>query len=405
MRRWFLTYVCLLIVSIFLFAAAPYVHADSLTATVRIILEGEEGEGGGSGTTSTPTGRAGSYSPTTTIITPVDDVPPQFIFPLPDQKRTNSFFDATGKVQLISQGDTDAIVEWYSDEEVSFSFSYGLGMSYEKANYTSISYGKTLAVNLISLVPTSVYNFFITITDRSNNSAILKGNFTWPEPVKEVVPDEPTVEEKKEEILEPEHKVEPEKTPDPEKQNSEEKEDKQDVPKESEPINPETPPSLIDDIRKIVQELFPAEPQKQVTDAGLSGQTGTGEKTNVLLRQDGGISSVGNLALNIDLVQIISTTFIPSEMHQAATIFASAFIEPLSPAIMSVKNLVAAIEIPSAQVFLMPNVINRGFSVIDMAVSLVRQSLSEELSVCRLVGIDGPVEVVVYELFQFLLCK
>lgn len=349
------------------------VQADTTSVSVTIVT---------STMSTTPTTTPTTTTETTptsapfTATSPLDSTAPQFIFPEQEQVKMNSFFDAGNKVQFLPISSSEIMIYWYSNEAVRFSFVYGETDQYEIAHFSGTLYAKEHNVRLIALSPQKKYFGKITIFDQSGNSTNRLISFVLP-----VLPEEKVEETVKEE----ENNKEEEETP---------------------VLLEEKQPSITEDIKKIVTDLFASPADVSEDESPISSGDMTTSPGPQSRDETKNTSPYGEkLSFDEEVVRAVGNIIVPKSVRttaaQLSIVIASTFDAPLSVA----RSLVQAIEIPGPQVFVMPSIINRGFSSLGYVISVGYQLLSEEFSFCMLVGVDGIFEIIIHEALRTSLCE
>lgn len=357
------------IISLFFIGAQTDVHADFTSASVTIVTSTPAVEVPVTSTTSTP-GTTTPLSNDPFIATrPLDSLAPIFIPPSEVQVKSGSYFDTGGLVQFLQISPSDMLIHWYSNEIVKFSFVYGETSQYEIAHFSTILYSVENYVRIIALVPGKRYVGQITISDQSGNSAVRSISFGISSDfeLEKEPPKELTI-------------IEKEKVPVREKKEEEN--------------------GAVDDVKKIIDELLAPKDGTLTPDETARG---AGKFPEIGVKNT---SPYGEkLEFNEELARSIGGRLLPRVVKKYYTQFAVSIVTATTPQIALLKSFVRAIEIPGPQIFIMPSIINKGFSSLGMIISFVHQSLSDEFSVCSLVGVDGLLEVIFHEVFRFSLCE
>lgn len=366
----------LFVVGVFFVGLHSDVYADVTSASVTIVTTAPAVTTSTTGSTTSSTNATVPNPSGDPFIAarPLDSLAPIFIPPSEIQLKSGSYFDLDKLVQFLQLSSSDILIHWYSNEMVKFSFVYGETVQYEIAHFSTILYSTENYVRLIALVPGKSYFGKITITDQSGNSAEM--------PISFGILHETEVEKEvpKEVVL-----IETEKIPVPEKKEED---------------------SIIDDVKKVIDELF--SPNDDVPDAEsdpVSNDTVRLKDQDAETRVKNTSPYGGGLGFDYELAQSIGDRLFPRLVKTYYTQFAVNIVTATAPQIALLKSFVHAVEIPGPQIFIMPSIINKGFSSLGMIISLVHQSLSDEFSVCSLVGVDGLLEVIFHEVFRFSLCK
>ncbi len=382
----FLFFASLLVI----FGSHTVVQAVSTSASVTI----------GVVTTSTPadptpvstTTLGGSYTP------PYDALSPSFIIPRQDQVKQGSFFDFNRFVQFLPVSQSELVIEWYSDEPVSFTVQFGETKEYEKANFSSTLYSDIHSVKLTGLVPGKMYVGNIVITDASGNYTAKLFSFVFP---RSIDTEKEVDQEKESEVIK-----------DIEKETIEDKQ--QETVKEKNEVGAETkkpvtkkPPeqkkktTFVEDIKGIVTNIFtptdhsvdkPEEDLPKVDD-------------DLPIEEKNNPDVPGQLPVSSEDESVVFHTPTPASLRIGMSAFSDRIIVAFGGDVSAVRNMVQKIAFPGPRVFVMPSIINRAFSVVEFALSVAYHSLSKEATLCTLIRIDGMLEIIANELFRFSLCE